>query len=204
MEKLCSWMVCPIPYILTDQWETSSGHRPLGFLYCFRVHRAGRSGPKVHRHRLLKETEKVKSDSLEGLHAWTWAQGKSVQLESSARRHNQHRTAVRQLTYQEEQTTLHSLSYPELAPGNPPEPEQGSRKQIVQVHSSVASLVFCRQSFFASFYPHSYKWLNSKYHVALSGITTMRLEQAHLDRVAMDSGRAHVLLLMLHLRDHFF
>lgn len=102
----------------------------------------------MHRHRSLKERGRAKSDPLEGLLAPTWAQGKSVQLESSGRRHNQHRTAVRQLTYQEEQTTLHSLSYPELAPGNPPEPEQGSRKQTVQVHSSAASSVFCRHSFF--------------------------------------------------------
>lgn len=46
---------------------------------------------------------------------------------------------MRQLTYQEEKMTLHSLSCPELVPGNPPEPEQGSGKQTVQVHSSVVS-----------------------------------------------------------------
>ena len=41
-------------------------------------------------------------------------------------------TAVKQLTHQEEQRTLRSLSYPQRGPGNPPGPEQGSRTQTFQ------------------------------------------------------------------------
>lgn len=136
-KTFCSWMVHPLPYI---HHETSSGHRALGFLHSFRVRGAETSETKAYRQGLLRERGRAKSDPPEGLSAPTWDQGETEQLESSdSQRHNQHRTAVTQLTYQEEQKTLHSLSCPELVPGILPEPEQGSGKQTVQVHSSAVS-----------------------------------------------------------------
>ena len=99
-------------------------------------------------------------------------------------------TAVKQLTHQEEQRTLRSLSYPQRGPGNPPGPEQGSRTQTFQTPSGVASSVFFGHSLFAS-----YKWLGSKCHMTLPGILAMGLE-SHCDRAAMDGGRVCTLHLM--------
>lgn len=104
------------------------------------------------------------SDLLEGLPALTWDQGMAHTGK-----------AVKQLTHQEEQTTLHSLSCPRLGPGNPPGPEQGSRAQTFQNPSSVVSSVFFGHSLFAS-----YKWLGSKCHMTLPGILAMGLE-SHWD-----------------------
>lgn len=104
-------------------------------------------------------------------------------------------TAVKQLTHQEEQMTLRSLSCPQLGPGNLPGPEQGSRAQTFQNPSGVVSLVFFGHSLFAS-----YKWLDSKCHMILPGILAMGLE-SHWDGAAMDGGRVCTLHLLRHERE---
>lgn len=110
---------------------------------------------------------------------------------------------TRELTHQEEQTTLHSLSCPQPVPGNLPGPEQGSGKQTIQAHSSVSHLSFADTPSLLLLPLCSYKWFNPNCHMAPSGILDIGLEQAYLDRAAKNSGGVCALHLTPHPREHF-
>lgn len=159
-------MVPVTHYILTDSQETPLGAQTTGFLIFIQSMRTRVVwGPKcTDMDTAGTGRGEGISDLLEGLPALTWDQGMAHTGK-----------AVKQLTHQEEQMTLHSLSCPRLGPGNPPGPEQGSRAQTFQNPSSVVSSVFFGHSLFAS-----YKWLGSKCHMTLPGILAMGLE-SHWD-----------------------